>query len=234
MNENQCATCGSRNKSVFCHLVDADLKQIDAKKVCNFYEKGQHLFVQDTPVNGVFCVSSGKIKLVQTDPNGKETILRIAKGGDVLGHRSMLAHSNYRATATALEKVEVCFIDKKYFSEVISSKPSVSLELLEKLSDSLGDSERRLTAFTKESVKERVAGFLLYLNRSFGKEDPTGRRYLDIKLTREEMASMVGTAPETMIRTLSQLKKDGMISQEGKRMFIENVDELLDLSGIGD
>lgn len=228
---DKCETCPSKGKSIFCGLNLDELKDITKHKVLNHYKKGQTLFVQGNPPYGMYCVSKGNIKISQISIDGKESIVRIATAGDVVGHRSLLTEKYYNATATALQDSEVCFIDKKYILKLIQEKPSVAANLITKLSRDLGSAEHRISSFYQKNVRERLAEFLLLLKESYGVKTHEGI-YLDIKLTREEMASIIGTASETLIRFMSELKQEGYIEQSGKKIFITDEEGLLDFSGV--
>lgn len=223
-----CHNCPSKKDGIFCELESTDLKDISEHKVTNLYKKGQTLFVQGNHPFGLYCISSGNIKVTKTGPDGKESIVRIVKGGDVLGHRSLFTNEYYTATATAIEDSKVCFIDKKYILKVIQDKPSVALNVINKLSRDMGAAETKLTSLHQKNVRERLAELLLLLKESHGVSLGEGRFKLDIKLTREEMATMIGTANETLIRFISEFRDENMIEQDGKSIIITNEEKLVD------
>ena len=181
---------------------------------------------------GIFCVSSGNVKVTQAGDDGKEAIVRIVKGGDVLGHRSLFTNEYYHATATALDDTQVCFIDKKYIVELIQQKPSVASNLLSKLGKSLGAAEAKVSSFSQKNVRERLAELLLLLKESHGEALDDTETFINIKLTREEMASMIGTASETLIRFMTELKQESLIRQDGKKIIITDEARLLEFAGI--
>lgn len=117
-----CEDCPSRGNGVFCGLEGAELSEISQHKVTNLYKKGQTLFVQGNHPFGLYCISSGNIKVTKTGPDGKESIVRIVTGGDVIGHRSLFTEEYYKATATAMEDSRVCFLDKKFIMKVIQEQ----------------------------------------------------------------------------------------------------------------
>lgn len=227
----QCENCPSLKKGIFCNLDNVELAEVSDKKVANTYKKGQTLFVQGNPPFGMYCVSKGNIKVTQTGPDGKESIVRIASQGDVLGHRSLFTEQYFNATATAIDEAHVCFLDKKSILKLVQEKPSVASNLLGKLGRDLGAAEQRLSSFYQKNVRERLAEFLLLLKESHGVDTEQGA-FLDIKLTREEMASIIGTASETLIRFMSELKNEGFIHQEGKKIYITDEEGLLDFAGL--
>jgi CRP-like cAMP-binding protein len=227
-----CHDCPSRGQGIFCGLDSIELSDISEHKATNLYKKGQNLFVQGNHPFGIYCVSSGNIKLSKTGPDGKESIVRIVTAGDVLGHRSLFTEEFYAATATAMEDTRVCFIDKKFIMKVIQEKPSVSLEIIGKLSRDMGAAETKLTSLHQKNVRERLAELLLLLKESHGVKLEKDRWQINLKLTREEMATMIGTANETLIRFITEFKDEGLIEQEGKTIFITNEEKLIEWANV--
>lgn len=228
---SSCEHCESKDEGIFCDLELMELNDISNHKINNTYKKGQTLFVQGNHPFGIYCISKGNIKLTKTGPDGKETIVRIVHGGDILGHRSLFTEDNYSATATAMEDSEVCFIDKKFILKIIENNPSVALNIINKLSRDMGVAEKKLSSLHQKNVRERLAELILSLKASHGiKVD--GRWRIDIKLTREEMATMIGTANETLIRFMTEFKDAGIIEQEGKTIYIKDEEELLNWANI--
>lgn len=230
--DNSCENCPSVSKGVFCQLAHDELKEVSDHKVTNVYKKGQTLFVQGNHPFGLYCISSGNIKVTKVGNDGKESIVRIASAGDVLGHRSLFTDQYYTATATALEDTKVCFLDKKFIMKVIQENPSVSMNVIEKLSTDMGAAENKLSSLHQKNVRERLAELLLLLKESHGEEQDDGKTLIKLKLTREEMATMIGTANETLIRFMSEFKEEGLIEQVGKQIFITDEEKLIDWANV--
>jgi CRP-like cAMP-binding protein len=232
LGNQHCNDCPSKGEGIFCELENKVLDDVSSHKVTNTYKKGQTLFVQGNPPYGVYCVSSGNIKVTQVGNDGKESIVRIATGGDLLGHRSIFTDQYYHATATAVDDCKVCFIDKKYILKLVQENPSVACNLIGKLGRDLGAAENRITSLFQRNVRERLAELLLLLKESHGEQLSENRYKLNIKLTREEMASIIGTASETLIRFMSELKDEGLIDQEGKTIIINDEKALIDFANL--
>jgi len=229
--KDHCKDCESLGEGIFCELDDFGLDGVTEHKVSNTFKKGQTLFMQGNPPFGMYCVKRGIIKITQIGSDGKESIVRLAKAGDVIGHRSLFSEQSYKATATALEEAHVCFYDKKFVQKLVKQEPSVAYNIISNLGKELGAAESRLTSFSQKNVRERLAELLLVLKQGYGVQD--GSRYkLNIKLTREEMASIIGTASETLIRFFTEFKAEGLIEQEGKTIFIIDEDKLMDFANI--
>lgn len=226
-----CEKCLSRNKGIFCQLEHEELSEVNNHKVVNLYKKGQVIFHQGNPPFGLYCISTGKIKVTKVGNDGKESIVRLATGGDVLGHRSLFSNENYSASATALEDTTICFLDKKFIIKAIQDQPSIALNIIHKMSREMGMAEAKGAAMFQKNVRERLAELLLSLGKSYGVKASQGTK-VDIKLTREEIASMIGTASETVIRTISEFKEEGIIKQEGKIIYLIDEEALLDIANI--
>lgn len=226
-----CENCKCKDKGIFCDLEGSSLAKVSQHKVMNHYKRGQTIFFQGNPPFGLYCINNGKIKISKMGQDGKESIIRVVGPGDVLGHRSLFSDEIYTATATVLEDSDICFLDKKFIFKALEEEPSIALNLIQKLSRDMGSAESRAATLSQKNVRERLAELLLTLMKSYG--IPEGNRTrLDIKLTREEMASMVGTANETLIRFISEFKDDGLIEQEGKVIFIKDQEKLVEYANL--
>lgn len=220
-----CEQCSKRKDSIFCSLEPNDLDGLSRHKVMNNYKRGHTIFFQGNPPFGLYCINSGKIKIAKIGNDGKESIIRIAGPGDVIGHRSLFGKENYTATATVIEDASVCFIDKKHINDVLYDHPDLALKIIEKLSREMGQAEARNASMSQKNVCERLAELLLTLKNKYGVKEEYGWK-LNIKLTREEMAALIGTANETVIRTISDFKNEGVIDQVGKTLYILDLKKL--------
>lgn len=229
---SHCQDCPSREKGVFCELEQLALDNLSHQKITNTFKKGQTLFVEGNPPYGLYCVSKGNVKITKMGTDGKDAIVRLASSGDVLGHRSIFTEQFYSATATAIEDTSVCFIDKKYIMKLVQNEPTVAMNLISRLGKDLGASESKIASYSQKNVFERICELLLLLKESHGVEEEPGKTRLDIKLTREELASLVGTATETLIRFISELKNEGAIEQSGKTMYIVNEKKLVEFANL--
>lgn len=228
----QCENCQSKEKGIFCDLEHSGLTDVNHHKVMNFYKKGQTIFFQGNPPFGLYCVATGKIKVSRVGNDGKESIVRIAGPGDVLGHRSLFSKENYSATATVIEDSSICFLDKNYILGVLKDEPTVALNLIQKLSKDMGIAEARNASMSQKSARERLAELFLSFIKSYGIEEEDGRIRLDIKLNRDEIASIVGTAHETIIRLISEFKEERILEQEGKTIFILDEEKLTEFANL--
>ncbi len=223
-----CKECPTLKYSIFNHLEEGALDNVSHHKIANTFKKGQNLSVQGNPSYGLYCVNQGKIKIAKVSHNGKETIVGLASQGDALGELSVFTGQYYSATATVMEDTTACFLDKEYITRFTQKEPSVAMNLITRLCQDIRDAEKRMTSFHQKNVRERLAELILILKEKYGTQCPNGKIRLDIKLTREEMASLIGTATETLIRFITELKEEGLIEQKGKILYIADTEGLVD------
>lgn len=228
----ECEQCPSQGQGIFCVLESQDLTDVNQHKVMNSYKKGQTIFFQGNPPFGLYCISTGKIKVTKIGNDGKESIVRIAGPGDVLGHRSLFSKEPYTATATVIEDSAVCFLDKNFIYNIIQNKPEVSLQIIERLSKDMGAAEKKSASMSQKSARERLAELFLHFSKSYGEEQENGDIKLNIKLNRDEIASIVGTAHETIIRLISEFKTEEILRQEGKIIFIIDQEKLVNFANL--
>lgn len=217
--------CGQREKCIFQGLDDLAWENLTQQVVTYHYKKNQSIFIQGQLPHGIHCIHNGKVKVIMVNNEGKESIMRIATTGDILGHRALFAAEAYYSSATALEDVEVNFFSKELILPLLKVHPSISLQLLVQLSQNIGSAEVQNAILVHKNVRERLARLLLQLNDTYGMEVNEIYR-LDIKLTREEMAAMIGTTHETLVRLMTEFKNEEIITQEGKILFIINKKKL--------
>jgi CRP-like cAMP-binding protein len=227
-----CQNCKKRFTSVFCRVENDTMESINDEKVCTPYKKGQIIFHEGSRPLGIYCVNRGKIKLVKLGEDGKEQILRLIKPGDLMGYRALLSGDRYSASAVVMEDSGICFIPKELFMGVLQKDGVLSMEIMKLLSDDLRKAETSITHLAQKPVRERLAEALLFIKETYGFEEDG--KTIALKITREELANIVGTATETTIRLLSDLKNEGILQLEGKKIAIMNLAKLVKVANIDD
>jgi len=214
-----CATCGSRKDSLFGNLCGEDLEALSDGKSCVMYKKGQTLFYEGTRPMGLFCINSGKVKVYKMGSQGREQIIRLSGSGDFLGYRALLGEEFYSASATVLEDATICFIPKSNFLELLRTNQAFFGSLTKSICHELGVMEEQMAMLAQKSVRERLATTLIMLKETYGVEGQESM-LIDIALSREDIANIVGTATETVIRLLSDFKSSNLIAFEGKKIRV--------------
>ncbi|MBE0661268.1 MAG: Crp/Fnr family transcriptional regulator [Bacteroidales bacterium] len=213
----KCQDCPVHKGSYFNSLDPCDLRDLWHKKTCYFYKKGQVIFYEGKRPLGIYCIHSGRIKISKLGIEGKEQIVRIAQAGDLLGLRSLISGRNYANSATTIDDSIVCFVNKRKFFQTTIRYPEISTRIMITLSKLLEEAEQKITSMAQKPVRERLAEALLTLNDVFHSD---GCPNTIISLTREDLANMVGTANETVIRLLSEFKEEKMVAVKGRKIFI--------------
>ncbi|MFD2586765.1 Crp/Fnr family transcriptional regulator [Croceitalea marina] len=224
LEQGRCENCIIRQLNSLKALSKSELKAISDSKTTKSIKKGDTIFTEGENLNGVFCVRNGVTKLSKLSANGKDQIVKLAKKGEVLGQRSVIANQKTNLAAIALKDMEVCFIPKHKLNESINNNIEFTKEILLKMTDELKFANDMIMDLSQKTVKQRVAQILLYLNNSFDKDD---EGFIGLYLTRNDISDIVGTAKEACIRTLTELKNEGFIFTQGKRIKILKPKSLL-------
>lgn len=202
----------------------------DAKKVLNLKDlckdkkvkslkKKTELFSEgDTPLN-IYFIKSGSIKVYQSHPDGKELITNVYNANDFFGFEPILEGSNYTESAVAMHDSEVISIPKQDFITLLQSHPDVSRGFIALLCKKVAEKEKQLLHLAYNSVRQRTAEALLKVRDLKDKND-------NIQISRDDLAKMVGTASESVIRVLSDFKDEGLIEIDGGKIKLTQVGKL--------
>jgi CRP-like cAMP-binding protein len=225
--DSKCNKCLVRELGALKQLNQEELKHLSKVKQELSFKKGDTIFNEGKTVGGVYCLRNGKCKLSRLNGNGKEQIVRFIKGGDLIGYRSLFSDEPVTLTVSALESMEACYIPKDEIMRLMKSNNDFAMGMLKEVCHVLKVTNDSLAKMAQKSVKERLADTLLAMEESFGINE---NGEIDLKLSREEIASYIGTATESAIRLISDLKKEGVISVKGKMIRIEDKERLIHIS----
>ena len=225
--EGRCENCIIRQLNSLKALDKETLKKISDSKITKTIKKGEALFEEGEKLNGVFCVRSGVSKLSKMSENGKDQIVKIASKGEVLGQRSVITEEITNLSAIALNDMEVCYIQKQHLTENISNNAAFTKAVLLQMANDLKFADDTIVNMSLKTVKQRLAETILYLDKTF---DTDADGYIDLILSREDIANIVGTAKEACIRTSAEFKSKGWILLNGKRILIKDKNALRQLS----
>lgn len=212
-----CEHCPIRSGSVFSVLGGGELSALNEAKGCYFYRRGEVIFHEGSYPAGIYCIHQGTVKLYRSDSIGNVVIVRLARQGDLLGYRALLSNERYTATAEVLEDTVLCFVPRATFFELLRQNSELMAAVTELLARDLRTAESRLASLAQKTVPQRLAEVLLYLRELFG-EDESGA--LRASMTRRELAELVATAPETVIRLLSDFQRKKLISVDHRAIRI--------------
>ncbi|MDP1799925.1 MAG: response regulator [Bacteroidota bacterium] len=202
------------------------LKKLSEERDIRNYKKKEDIYKEGAHPKGIYFVSKGKVKTYQTNESGKELITELHKEGDFFGYLSLLHEEKYTGSASALEDSEIYMIPKEDFFSLIYKNAEVSKKFIEILSNNLREKEKELLKLAYNSVRKRVAEALVKLSDKYKKESD---QKFSMNVSREDLSNMVGTATETVIRTLSDFKEDKYIEVSGGTITILNYDKLANM-----
>jgi CRP-like cAMP-binding protein len=224
-----CEHCSLNSGSIFKFLNPEETDILNFEKDYRQYKRGDILYQEGNRISGFFCINKGIIKVFKTGFDGKEQIIRFAKTGDIIAYRSVLSNELACTSAKVIEDCNVCFIPSEILIKFIKSNSSFALELLKLACHELGEANSFITDIAQKTVRERLAEVLLFLVNDFGLDE---EQYLNISLTREELANIVGTATESVIRLLSDFKADKLVELNEKKIKILNTKGLEKISNV--
>jgi CRP/FNR family transcriptional regulator len=227
--DSVCRLCPYREQSVFGDLPEPQLNEFCSLKLTSRYRKQQRIFYEGEPNLGISIVCSGKVKLSRSSPAGKTQILNIVGPCGLLEEKDLFLSDRHTVSAEALEDSTVCFVKKEQFLAFLSANPTVALRIIRHLSQELARSEDRSFALTSLDVKRRLAALLLELADRHGATVPEGR-VINVPLTRENLAEMIGATPESVIRALSAFRKVGVLEDRAKQLVLLRPDHLRSLA----
>lgn len=217
-----------REIGIFSGLTEEQAGEIGPLLVAENFRKKETIFSEGDPSEWFYLVSSGEVKITKISQDGKEIILEIIHPGDFFGGLAVVRGFPYPANAVAKEDAGVLRISRANLMKILEKHPGVMLKVVQEVSDRLKSSHETARNIALERVSARIASLLLKLAGESGRETEEGTE-LTLKLTKQEIAEMVGTTVETSIRTMSQFKKAGLIEEKAGRIIIKDPSGLRDL-----
>lgn len=214
---SKCEQCIVRQFNSLKALTKDELVRISGCKTSKIVKKGEVLFEEGEHINGVFCIRDGICKVSKMSDNGRDQIVHLIKRGDLLGERSLINNEASNLKATAVNDMEVCFIPKEEIVKDLQKNPNFTMDILKNMALSLKNADNVIVDMAQKTVKQRLAATIIYLNERFEK---TSEGAIDIHLSREDIANIIGTATESAIRLLSEFKKKKLIELKGKQIYV--------------
>jgi CRP-like cAMP-binding protein len=190
------------------------------------YKRGQLIFKEGEAPEGIFFIKEGKVKKYKVDKEGKEQIIYIARAGELIGYHALLAEELYPDSAAAIESSKINFISKEHFLSVLNGSKILSQRLLKILSHEFSVFANNLTLIARRTVRERVATQLLLLREKY-KHNFTPGMLVAVDVSREDLANLVGTARENVLRVLKDFKDEEILETKGRKIIIKDVKKLL-------
>ena len=214
---------------LFKNLGDDELKELEPYLGTATFKKKEDIFAEGDRPEWFYIVAKGKVKITKLSHDGKEIILEIISPTDIFGGVAVLRNFPYPANAVAMEDTEVVRILRKNLMRLVDRFPNLMYCIALQLGDRMKSSYDSLKNIALERVEARIAALLLKLAGKIGIETKEGL-LIDMRLTKQDVADMVGTTVETSIRTFSKFKKQGLLADSDGKIIIKDRKGLAALS----
>ncbi|WP_313798537.1 Crp/Fnr family transcriptional regulator [Cytobacillus sp.] len=214
--------------TLFRGLSDKEMDKIVGISISREWRKGSHIFMQDDPLENVYFIQSGRIKIYKSDINGKEQIVTIAKSGDMFPHVGFFRKGGYPAFAEVLENAKLVVVPIDQFESVLIDNPELCIKVFNVLGEKIVDLQERLEAQVLNNTYEQIIKLLVRLAKLHGEALENGLFLLKAEFTNKDLANMIGTTRETVSRTLTKLKKDKLIETDANGNIIIDSERLLE------
>ncbi|SFW27299.1 Crp/Fnr family transcriptional regulator [Chitinophaga sancti] len=218
-----------RSRSIMESLSKEEMERLLSDMVEQEYKKGQIIFRENNPAFGIYYIKQGKVKKYKQDRNGNEHIIYVANEGELIGYHPVLAGSTYPDSAAALEDSRIAFIPRESFLSAMEWAPGLTKHLLSALSYEYSVLANSLSIVAKHSVRERLAISLIVLREKY-KVSAQDTSDVSINISRKDLASMTATTEENVVRILKELKEEGIVGTQGRKIIIHDVKALVEMA----
>lgn len=212
-----------KTTSLFEGLAAEEVEAVSNLMFEKKFGKGETIFFEGDEADGFYIVSSGQIKVFKMNPMGKEHILHIFGPGEPVGEVPVFSRQPFPANAEAIIKSSTFFFPRKDFVTLIEKNPSIALNMLAVLSRRLRQFATQIENLSLKEVPARLAGYLLYMAKEQENHD-----VVKLPVSKGQLASLLGTIPETLSRIFARMSEEGLIQVEGRSITILDREGLLD------
>ena len=219
-----CESCSLKSNNLFQCVKPKFLQDVSISKETKFYKKGSCIFKAGDEATHFFCIRSGHVRTFKSNHGGREQTFLIKSEGDWVGCRDVIIDNQYNYTAICMDDVVVCSIPKQQM-KALNSEPNFQAEMIKEMAKSWRDSEERIYSLGTKQIHSKLAEFLLMYYRSNDCQEE-----LTLPITREVIASIIGTTTESVIRALSDFKAREWINLEKNRISFRNIAALTSIS----
>ena len=213
--------------SLFRDLNEKEMDKIVQISIAREWKKGNHIFMKDDPIENIYFMYSGKIKIYKSDINGREQIVNILTNGDMFPHVGFFRNGGYPAFSEVIEDAVLIVISKDDFEKLLLDNPELCIKIFKVLGEKIIDLQERLEEKILNNTYEQIIKLLIRLARSHGQKKTDVSYLLKAEFTNKDLAKMIGTTRETVSRTLTKLKKEKLIEVDRKGNIIIEPDKLM-------
>ena len=190
------------------------------------YKQGEIIFREGGYPDGIFFIRYGKVKIYKIDRNSREQIIYVSNSGELLGYHALLAEERYPNGASTLEESKISFIPKADFLLALNQSKVLSQRLLKTLSHEFSVFVNSISLFAQRSVRERFAMQLVLMREKYKQNFEPGM-IVEINMSRKDLANLVGTARENIVRILKDFKEEGVLETKGRKIQILDINKLI-------
>lgn len=221
----ECLTCAVRSKALLCDVGEEELCAFRAMTHVLRYGPRETVFHAGHPSLGLYLLCEGKAKLTRTAVTGRRQIVELLEAGDVIETHALMERRAHESTCVTLESSRICLIEREPYQALLKRNSALTFKLIHFLGNTIARQMVRLEWLTSLDARRRLAGLLLELDGRSGA--PTdGKRPVSATLTREELAEMMGVTVETVIRLLSNFRREGLVQTSGRPIRLLNAERL--------
>ncbi len=229
-SELHCSNCETLNCSILKNCTSDCLDEVSLAKKSFFYQKGDRIVMEGDDSDGVYIVSSGKIKVFKSDKDGEQIIIRLARAGEILGYCPVEETASQPISAKALDDSIVCYLNSSSFYNISRKNPDLMFGLIKYFNKELSEVETKSLKLARLNVISKVADALITIYEAYG---ATGKdNTLNLFLSRQEIASLAGTTKEQVSKTLSEFQAKGYIRTKAKQIDILNFTALKNIAKV--
>lgn len=211
---------------LFHELNNHEIGEIASISITREWNKGSHVFFQDEPIENVYFIFEGKVKIYKTDMEGKEQIVSLLKKGDMFPHVGFFRKGGYPAFSEILENSILIVVPIAQFEVVLIEHPDLCIKVLKVLGEKIIDFQERLESQILNNTYQQIMKLIIRLGKEHGQVLPDGSIILKSEFTNRDLARMIGTTRETVSRMLTKLKKEHRIKTDANHNLIFDPDLL--------
>jgi CRP/FNR family transcriptional regulator, cyclic AMP receptor protein len=216
------------NFMLFRDLNESEINKIVEISLSRTWKKNSYIFLQAEPLENVYFIEEGKVKIYKSDINGREQIVTIAKKGEMFPHVGFFRKGSYPANAEVLEKATLVVVPIAKFENVLIENPELCIKVFKVLGEKIVDLQNRLEEQILNNTYEQIIKLLIRLGEKHGTQNADGTVSIKNEFTNKDLANMIGTTRETVSRTLTKMRKEELIEMDDEGNMIIDPERLMD------
>lgn len=210
---------------IFSGLSEHEMEKVAPLAILRQLPADTVIFHEGDPAAAFYMVKSGKVKIYKLSADGRDQVLTILGEGQIFGDVPAFDGGPYPATAATLEKAELLLVRSDDFQKLLADYPEISIKIIKVLGQRLRQAMELVRDLSFKQVPHRLAGLLLKLYRESGVETEAGVE-IDLGMSRQDVAEVVGTSRETVTRELKKMEKAGLISIDRRKVLVSDIERL--------